>query len=295
VISRYVVRDRKAKDVVFVGAGPEAPVAMEALRSALQYWGGRLAAGFTDESRDPRSGQSMAFRRAARADWVVVFGSPLESSEIVNAIEEEAGIDRASHPSAPPGITASSALLVSNPALARPEPGTSACYPYTWAGWAEAIRRVARFRAAFQRYFGRPPGGLEQEGYDAVRTLASALERDRVRGGAALTSSLERVKSLTLSGFPIDLGPDDHLFLPRDELGLFAVAGPRERLDPWQSPGSEPWRPLMRTFTYDGRRDNILDQDKRVFFPRWRKDRPGPFYWRSRYGIVSRPGRDPLH
>jgi hypothetical protein len=31
-----------------------------------------------------------------------------------------------------------------------------------------------------------------------------------------------------------------------------------------------------------------------VFFPFWRKDQPGPNYWRSRYGIITRP-RDPLH
>ena len=50
----------------------------------------------------------------------------------------------------------------------------------------------------------------------------------------------------------------------------------------------------MRTFTYDGRRDDILDQDRPVFFPGWGKNQPGPYYWESRYGIVSKP-KDPLH
>jgi hypothetical protein len=50
----------------------------------------------------------------------------------------------------------------------------------------------------------------------------------------------------------------------------------------------------MRTLTYDGLRAAVLDRDKRVFFPFWRKNRPGPEYWRSRYGITSRP-KDRLH
>jgi hypothetical protein len=84
------------------------------------------------------------------------------------------------------------------------------------------------------------------------------------------------------------------MFLARDELGLFAVAGPKERLDPWEVAGTDPWRPVMRTFTYDGTRTNVLDMDRKVFFPFWGKDQPGPEYWRSRYGIATRP-RDPLH
>jgi hypothetical protein len=85
------------------------------------------------------------------------------------------------------------------------------------------------------------------------------------------------------------------VLLPRDELGLFAVAGPNERLDPWQTPGSEPWRPLMRTFTYDGKRTSVLDMDRRAFFPFWRKNQPGPEFWRSRYGIRTRASKDAVH
>jgi hypothetical protein len=51
----------------------------------------------------------------------------------------------------------------------------------------------------------------------------------------------------------------------------------------------------MRTFTPDIERTSVLDRDKPVFFPGWRLDRPAPKYWRSRFGIVTRPGRDPLH
>jgi len=288
VIARYLVRDRRAEDIVFVGTGPEARVARRALREALRYWGGRLAAGFDDRSRDER-GLSAAVERAAAADWAVAFGPPGEALELVNMIEEVA--------TEKPGITGPASLLVSHPALADPEPGTTACYTYTWAGWAEPIPRVGRFRRRFERFAGRLPHGLEQEGYDAVRALVVALRRTGGQGGHELTRELEQIKGRIFSGFPVDLGPDDHLFPPRDELGLFAVAGPDERLDPWQVPPTPPdgvWRALMRTFTYDGQRTNVIDRDRKVFFPYWNKRLPGPTYWRSRYGIVTRP-RDPLH
>jgi hypothetical protein len=51
----------------------------------------------------------------------------------------------------------------------------------------------------------------------------------------------------------------------------------------------------MRTFTYDGQRTSVLDVDRTVFFPWWTKYLPGPHYWRSIYGIATRPKDDPLH
>jgi branched-chain amino acid transport system substrate-binding protein len=285
VIARYVVTDRKAKDIVFIGTGPEAPGAGDAMAAALEYWGGHLAASFDDSSRDPSTGLTAALDRAASADWAVAFGPPVEVLGLVNAIgEAEFGGGHA-------GITSSSSLLVSSPALSA-HPGWSSCYTYTWSGWAEPIGRVGRFIEGFQAMFGDAPVGLEQEGYDAVRVLVHALKATGGVGGAKLTSALEDVKNLAFSSFPVDLGPDDHLFLPRDELGLFAMPGVKEKLDPWQVAGG--WRPVMRTFTTDGSRDNILDRDRKVFFPSWKKDQPGPYYWESRYGIVSGPS-DPLH
>ncbi|MGH2556341.1 MAG: ABC transporter substrate-binding protein [Actinomycetota bacterium] len=290
VIARYLVVDRKAQDIVFVGVGPEARTAQGSLRGALAYWGGRLAQGFTEDSADDRAGLAAAFDRAARADAAVVFGPPGEALELSNAIEE-----LAPEPGLRPRIAGSAGLLADSEGLAPPEPGTTACYTYTWAGWADPIPRVGRFRERFRAAFGRDPASLEQEGYDAVRLLAAALARTGGSGGSKLTAALENTDDRTFSSFPIDLGPDDHLFQPRDELGLFAVAGPDERVDPWQVPGSRPWRALMRTFTYDGERTNVLDRDRRVFFPFWRKNQPGPKFFRSRYGIRSRPSRDLLH
>jgi branched-chain amino acid transport system substrate-binding protein len=289
VIARYLVFDRKARDIVFVGAGPEAKTAQSALFEALAYWGGRLAKGFTERLVvDARTSLAPAFERAAQADAAVVFGSPGVPLMLRGSIEE-----LAPEPGRRPRIAGSASLLVDQRGLSSP--GTTACYTYTWAGWADPIPRVHAFRGRFRAAFGHDPAGLEQEGYDAVRLLAEALARTGGTGGRRLIAALEAVNGRIFSGFPIEFGPDDHVMLPRDELGLFAIAGSDERVDPWQTRGTEPWRPLMRTFTYDGQRTSVLDMDRRVFFPFWRKNQPGPEFWRSRYGIRTRASKDALH
>jgi branched-chain amino acid transport system substrate-binding protein len=281
VIGRYLVRDRKAGRIAFVGFGPEARRASASTRSALEYWGGTLGTSAIEAAGTP---PERAVTRLEGADAVVVFGSPEDSAGLVRALVE------LPHP---PRIAGSASLLDLAPDALGAPPGTTACYTYTWARWAEPIKRVRTFAAAFADDLGHAPVGLEQEGYDAVRALSVALGDTGGKGGPALVSALEGVHE-TFSSFPVDLGPDDHTFLPRDELGLFAVAGSNEALDPWQQEGTQPWRALMRTFTYDGKRTDVLDRDKRAFFPFWRKDRPGPEYWRSRYGITTRPG-DAVH
>jgi hypothetical protein len=103
---------------------------------------------------------------------------------------------------------------------------------------------------------------------------------------------LERTDG-TFSSLPVALGPDDHLFLSDRQLGLFAVEASGTRTEPWV-PDWAPWRPVMRTFTANGERTTVLDQDKRIFFPGWRPPQPAPDFWTSRYGITTRR-RDPLH
>jgi Periplasmic binding protein len=214
--------------------------------------------------------------------------SPTEDGQRADAVLALAG---------PPGGLAGPQLAVSAGALGSPAPlppGTVACGPYTWAGWAEPIPRVARFRRRFAERFGREPSLREQEGYEAVRALTDALSTTGGRGGDALVRALETFREKTYSSTPIRLGPDDHVLAEESHLGLFAVVAPDgpapgEDLDP------VPWRPVMRTFTTDGKRVNLAERDVRVFFPRWRPMRPRPNYWRSEYGIVTRPDDDSLH
>jgi hypothetical protein len=75
VIARYVVTDRKAKDLVFVGEGPEAPAAAKAFADAMSYWGGRVASSFTHSATQPIPRQ---LARAAKADRFVGFGENTE-------------------------------------------------------------------------------------------------------------------------------------------------------------------------------------------------------------------------
>jgi ABC-type branched-subunit amino acid transport system substrate-binding protein len=284
-IARYLVVDRKANRIVFVGAGAEANSAAGALGDALRYWGGSLSGSFVLDSPVPSEGVVLD-ASVRSADSAVVFGGTHDARALALAVE--------SLPD-PPRVAGPASLLAPTSAFDfAPLPGTTACYTYTWSGWSPVIPRVGAFIDAFERATGGAPRGLEQEGYDAVRTLVRGLRLGGGRGGATLTQALESTVGLAFSSFPIDLSPDDHVLLPRSELGLFAVPAPGEPLDPGQVGGPERWRPIMRTFTYDGERDSILDRDRPVFFPSWGKDQPGPFYWRSRYGIVSRP-KDSVH
>jgi ABC-type branched-subunit amino acid transport system substrate-binding protein len=280
VIARYLMVDRKAGRTVFVGAGADAGAAAGAAAAALAYWGGKLAATVTTAA-----GGSVeeARAKAKGAAAVIAFGSTLDVGRLVQSVS---GLRK------PPRIAGPSSLLSSLP---RPPPGTVACYTYTWAGWSQPIPRVGGFRTAFATMTGRGPTGMEQEGYEAVRLLSWGLHRTGAAGGTELVAQLEEAKGRLYSSFPIDLGPDDHVLLPRDQLGLFAVAGPDEKVDPWQIHGTEPWRAVMRTFTYDGQRTSVLDVDRTVFFPWWTKYLPGPHYWRSIHGIATRPKGDPLH
>jgi hypothetical protein len=188
-------------------------------------------------------------------------------------------------------------LAAANEAVLRRglAPGSVVCLPYTWAGWADMLPRVRRFRTRFGRAHGRPPAGFEQEGYDAVRAVAQALDRTSGAGGDALVRALEGFRDETYSSLPIRLGPDDHVLAEESQLGLIAVAGPGERPSPGEVLAEVPWRPVMRTFTTDGQKVNLLDRDKKVFFPGWKRRKPSPRYWKSRFGIVTRPDEDPLH
>lgn len=280
VIARYLVEDRKVGQAVFVGAGPGARTAADATRSALAYWGGSLAKSITMAAGGPLDDAKAAAKGAAA---VVTYGSMSDVARIAASLS---GLRDA------PRIAGPASLLSAEP---HPAPGSVACSPYTWAGWAQPVPRVGAFRTEFAAATGRGVIGPEQEGYEAVRLLAWGLRRTDAVGGSKLVSQLEQAKGLTYAGFPIDLGPDDHVLPPRDQLGLFAVAGPDERVDPWQIPGADPWRAIMRTFTTDGSRTNIPDEDRTVFFPYWTKYLPGPRYWRSIYGISTRPQKDPLH
>jgi branched-chain amino acid transport system substrate-binding protein len=280
-MARYLVRDRRHDRVALVTetGGPRGTRA--AFDASMAEEGGRVARRLSV----PSDGAVRAIvSSAGGADAVVFLGGSATASRLARALSRRAD---------PPQLVVCSEALSPQFAASGPRPGTVTPYPYTWAGWARPIPRVRVFRFHFREAFGRLPAGHEQEGYDTVRALVDALRRTRGRGGPRLVRALESLPWRPYSSLPVQLGPDDHVFLGEHEVGMFAVPGPNERGEPWLG-SRTPWRPVMRTFTPDLERTGIPDRDKRVFFPRWRKNRPAPKYWTSRYGIVTRP-RDPLH
>jgi branched-chain amino acid transport system substrate-binding protein len=286
-IARYLVVDREASTISLAAAVPErlATSVGDATRTAVEYWGGRFVGGVAgQDAAGVERGLDRPENQTGQA--VVLYGAPHD-------VQELAGFIR-TLPRPPRWVAGPETLLTSSAKLPFPSPGTTACSTYTWSGWAEPVPRVRAFADAHRAAGYSNPADLSQQGYDAVRILVRALRKTGGRGGPALTAAMEATGDVAFSGFPITLGPDDHVFPPRDELGLFVVPTPGEYLDPWQGEGGAVWRPIMRTYSYDGKRTAILDRDKRVFFPFWGPNQPSPPYWRSRYGIISREG-DPRY
>lgn len=277
VLARYLVIDRRYERVVLATAGGlEGTTMQETFAAAMAEEGSRIGAV---RYLSPQGPSGPVANDATQA--VVFFGG-------IEAARQLGG--RLTGGSGAPQVAGFAGSLL--PGLDLPD-GSIAAYPYSWAGWADPIPRVHRFRVAFERVSGHLPVGFEQEGYDAVRVLAAALEATGGQGGDALVRELESVTDATFSSLPIALGPDDHLFAGRGQIGLFARLAPDE-IDDVTSPTGVPWAPLMRTFTYNGRRTSIVDRDKDVFFPGWERREPSPNYQRTRYGITT-SSDDPLH
>jgi branched-chain amino acid transport system substrate-binding protein len=267
VLARYLVRDRGHRRVAaVVEGGPDRREMSRALRDALGREGVRpVAVAVADPGPSPPPDV------VAGAEAAIVLGGP-----------------EVSRREAQRGDGADVRLALPPASLAEPRlpPGTVVAHHYAWAGWDPPLPRVRRFAGRFRRVLGRPPTGLEQEGYDAVRVAATALSRSAARGGERLLRALEGVRDVTHAALPITLGPDDHVLPDETFVGVLAVTRP--------AAGST-WLPVMRTFTSDGRKLSLHRPDVRRFVPGWRHPRPRPVYRRARFGIVSRPGDDPLH
>ncbi|HJV04585.1 MAG TPA: ABC transporter substrate-binding protein [Actinomycetota bacterium] len=260
-LARLLVRDLRVRDVRLALGDPDTRAA--------------YGAAFAEEGA--ALGAVREVPAASEAGAVVIPGRPREVGPIVRRI---AGLRD------PPLIALSAEGLGISMAL---PPGTLAPYHYAWSGWAQAVPRARRFRRRFERMHGRLPEALEQEGYDAVRILAEALRSTGGGGGEELIRALEAVRDRAYSSLPLRLGPDDHVLLPQGQLGVFAVARSGTEA-PGEALAENPWRPVMRTFTYNGERVTIVRRDLRVFFPRWRYPEPAPEFQRSRLGITSPAG-----
>lgn len=281
VLASYLVEDRNHARTAVVTSLRDNAVVGEAFNEAWLEEGASLERiASADSSFDELA------RELDGLDSVVFVGSPGDAASLSERLSE---LDD------PPQLALSADSLDVSFAAHRPRPGTVACYTYAWSGWANMLPRVHDFRERFSDAVGHYPASLEQEGYDAVRAVAEALVRTGGEGGERLVRELETFRDETYSSVPARLGPDDHVLAEQSHLGLFAIEEPLDAaLPPGEASSLLPWRPILRTFTTDGEKVNFLDRDKRIFFPFWRPKRPTPKYWRSEFGIVTRPS-DPLH
>ncbi len=284
VIAKYFVADRGYSEI---GVAARSPEEADAVRAALADEGVTPAFVLGRFSTKAEGGglPQLFAERASSLEAAIVAADPDAVSTLSLRLREAGSpVQLAVAGDVPhPFVTAAG----------KPNPGTVFVAPYTWSGWASMIPRVQDFRERYGAEVGHLPIGPEQEAYDAVMALADALERTEGEGREPLLRALEGFRDETYSSTPVRLGPDDHVLGEESHLGLFTVEAPDIEA-PGETLAPIPWRPIMRTFTTDGEKVNFLDRDKRIFFPFWRPKRPSPKYWRSGYGIVSRP-TDPLH
>src|SRR5207249_7703148 len=114
----------------------------------VSYWGGSL---IHRTSYDEGALLHLSYDLASlKPDAVAIFGDSSDVRRMATTATAAAGGARA----------VGSASLLFDPAGGVPlAPGTTACYTYTWAGWAKPIPRVGRFIRSFEARFGRPPVG----------------------------------------------------------------------------------------------------------------------------------------
>lgn len=148
---------------------------------------------------------------------------------------------------------------------------------------ADSIARVREFRREFRQMFGRPPRGDEALAYDSVRLVSEAVRRAGDLDRGAISRALESLDRQQYAHLPVSWGPDDHVGAERDVLGLWTQPfGSRRGI-----PQMERWYHLMRTFTSDLERTNILEEDWPSFFQGTTPGGEAPFFHQARSGVVS--------
>lgn len=141
----------------------------------------------------------------------------------------------------------------------------------------DVIKPVGDFRSRFREEFGSLPVSDEVLAYDAVRVIAEGFGRAGSREKTA--GELEKFDRVRFGHLPISFSPSDHVMPERDVLGLFA----------WQDRG---WSHLMRAFTSDLERTNILEEDWPSFFDGTTPGGEAPFFYTAKAGITTRADDD---
>jgi hypothetical protein len=185
-------------------------------------------------------------------------------------------------------------LGISDRGEPRHPAGTVASETYGRGTHYLPLPSLDRFRASFENWWGSEPLGLEQRAYEAASVIGWAARRTSPGDDVAVT--LERLDGARFSSLDVRFGPDDHISVDPQTVGLWVI--PRADLRMAGSdrlPDGMRWVPLGRGFSTNGRRSDILPQDWEHLFrsPPPRRG-PGPLIWTGRFGVVTRRN-DPVH
>ncbi|MCA1839023.1 MAG: ABC transporter substrate-binding protein [Actinomycetota bacterium] len=146
----------------------------------------------------------------------------------------------------------------------------------------DRVEPVAAFRAAFRKRFHASPTADEVDAYDATMVLADSFAKAGLRTDRSLLiAQFEQVDRSRYGHLRFSFGLSDHVMAERDLQGLWSPSGAQLDL-------------LMKTFTADLQRTNILDEDWMYFFSGSTPGGEAPFYNTARSGILS-DASDDLH
>ncbi|MGH2772919.1 MAG: ABC transporter substrate-binding protein [Actinomycetota bacterium] len=254
--------------------GPDSESAAAVLKEALE----RRGVAFIDAPGGVE--EALGNLEGARPEAVVVHGSGLFRSRAVKALSQPPRL-YGGKPRIADGWRPQPAFFEEQLGAEGVMAGAVAAGDYAGFLAGTPVERPARFNQAFRARYKRDPSGIELSASDCVYVLAEAIKRAGGLDRPKLLEELEGFDRVRFGRLPISLGPDDHVVAERDVLGLWAA-------------GKGTWRPVMRTFTSDLERTNVLEEDWSAFFDGTTPGGEAPFYHQAKSGITSDKG-DPLN
>lgn len=304
-IASYLHDDRRYRTIgAIVERSLDGKTAVRSLRSSLRGVGGRRAIVERVSPASPKIRPALARLRQARAEAVVVQGSPATFTRVASTLDgmragyrttaaarfasARASADLSGKRWRPQLIGFDEAIHPSDAALL---PGTIAADSYARGVEYLPVPSFRAYRSAFVDWWGNPPLGWQLRAYEAVQMIGWA--KLRTDPGGSVSAALERLRRVRFGGLDITFSPDDHAAVDASSVGLWTV--PRKGIDvPERSrlPASLPWVPLARSFSG---RNGVTTIDARDWPYLYRAGGGGaPRFSEMRFGV--RTGRsDPVH
>lgn len=279
--------DREYKKVAILGeSAPASDMVAVSLRIALDERGVEMV----EAKVAPRTGESAIVSEVerlsqAKPQAVVLEGSEHFVSEAATVLHDEKwryrGRRNIESGGWHPQVAGFETLLLTNAPLAE---GTVAAADYALAfPTSESMPRIESFVKGFSERFEERPRADEAAAYDAVRLVGEAIKRAGKLDRREVLKALETFDRQQYAHTPVSFAPSDHVAAERDVQGLWTVKRDSEGL-----PRSAKWTHLMRTFTSDLERTNILEEDWPAFFEGTTPGGEAPFFYQATSGVVSK-------